>query len=106
MCRIEFAEHCAVQPLIGPHVTEFRAAEHGSFPLGYLDPLHAAANAHRVVPRPRHGGQPSNHAAPSEWYFLVPRGKPCLFALRRGFTDETRPLAEEKDSKLPVPPRP
>jgi hypothetical protein len=22
MCRIEFAEHCAVQPLIGPHLTE------------------------------------------------------------------------------------
>jgi hypothetical protein len=60
MCRIEFAEHRAVQPLMGPHGTEFRAAEHGSFPLGYLDPLHAA-DAHDVLPRELViDGQPSN----------------------------------------------
>ena len=48
MCRIEFAEYRAVQPLIGPDGAEFRAAEHGRFPLGHLDPLHAA-NAHGVL---------------------------------------------------------
>ena len=50
MCRVKFAEHRAVQPLIGPHGAEFRAAEHRRFPLGDLDPLHAA-NAHGVLPR-------------------------------------------------------
>ena len=48
MCRIEFAEYRAVQALIGPDGAEFRAAEHGAFPLGHLDPPHAAA-AHAVL---------------------------------------------------------
>ena len=56
MCRIEFAEYRAVQPLIGPDGAEFRAAEHGRFPLGDLDPLHAA-NAHVVLrTKPAIGG--------------------------------------------------
>src|ERR1700731_1689114 len=49
MCRIEFAEYRAVQPFIRPDGTEFRAAKHGPFPLGHLDPQHAA-NAHVVLP--------------------------------------------------------
>ena len=49
MCRIEFAEYRAMQPFIRPDGAEFRAAEHRTFPLGHLDPPHAA-NAH-VVPR-------------------------------------------------------
>ena len=48
MCRIEFAEYRAVQALIGADGAEFRAAEHGTFPLGHLDPPHAAA-AHAVL---------------------------------------------------------
>src|SRR5205085_7541109 len=95
MCRIEFAEHRAVQPLISPHGTEFRAAEHGSFPLGYLDPLYAAASAHDVLPRELViDGQPINPARLSEGYFLASRKlgpSPC----GRGCTDEIRPLAEE-----------
>ena len=50
MCRVEFPIYCAVQPLIGPDGTEFRATEHGRFPLDYLDPPHAAANVHGVLP--------------------------------------------------------
>ena len=50
MCRIEFAEHGAVQPLVGSDGAECRATEYGRFPLGHLDP-HAAANAHGVLPR-------------------------------------------------------
>ena len=48
MCRIEFAEYRAVQALIGPDGAEFRAAEHGTLPLGHLDPPHAAT-AHAVL---------------------------------------------------------
>ena len=51
MCRIEFAEHGAVQPLIGPHGAKFHATERGRFPLGHLNPLHPAANARGVLPR-------------------------------------------------------
>jgi hypothetical protein len=49
MCRIEFAEDRAVQPFIRPDGAEFRAAKHGPFPLGHLDPPQAA-NAHVVLP--------------------------------------------------------
>src|SRR5262249_5709681 len=49
MCRTEFAEYRAVQPFIRPDGAEFRAAKHGPFPLGHLDPPHAA-NAHVVLP--------------------------------------------------------
>src|SRR5260370_42290450 len=67
MCRIEFAEHGAVQPLIGPHGAEFHATEHWRFPLGHLDPLHPAANAHHVLPcDPVIGGEPSNPVGPPE----------------------------------------
>src|ERR1700674_699436 len=56
MCRIEFAEYRAVQPFIRPDGAEFRAAKHGPFPLGHLDPPHAA-NAHVVLPtEPAIGG--------------------------------------------------
>src|SRR4051812_26721505 len=48
VCRIDFAEYRAVQTLIGADGTEFRAAEHGTFPLGHLDPLHTAT-AHAVL---------------------------------------------------------
>jgi hypothetical protein len=48
ICRIEFAEYRAVQALIGTDGAEFRAAEHGTFPLGHLDLKHAAA-AHAVL---------------------------------------------------------
>jgi hypothetical protein len=51
MCRIEFAEHRAVQPLIGSNVAEFRATEDRRFPLRRLNALHAAANAHGALPR-------------------------------------------------------
>src|SRR6516225_627701 len=50
MCRIEFAEYCAVQPFIRPDGAEFRAAKHGRFPLGHLDPLHTAACGHDILP--------------------------------------------------------
>src|SRR5262249_12034938 len=49
MCRIELGEYRAVQPFIRPDGAEFRAAKHGPFPLGHLDPPHAA-NAHVVLP--------------------------------------------------------
>src|SRR4051794_244875 len=49
MSGIEFTEYGAVQALIGSDGVEIRAAEHGTFLFGYLDPLHAA-NAH-AVPR-------------------------------------------------------
>ena len=49
MCRIEFAEHRSVQPLVWPRSAEFRSVEHGRFPLGDLNPLHSTA--HRVLPR-------------------------------------------------------
>src|SRR5262249_17349209 len=56
MCRIEFAEYRAVQPFIRPDDGEFRAAKHGPFPLGHLDPPYAA-NAHVVLPtEPAIGG--------------------------------------------------
>src|SRR6516225_1938192 len=56
MCRIEFAEYRAVQPFIAPDGAEFRAAKHRPFPLGHLDPPHAA-NAHVVLPtEPAIGG--------------------------------------------------
>jgi hypothetical protein len=56
MCRIEFAEYRAVQPFIRPDGAEFRAAKRGPFPLGHLDPPHAA-NAHVVFPtEPAIGG--------------------------------------------------
>src|SRR5262249_6103773 len=56
MCRIEFGEYRAVQLFIRPDGTEFRAAKHGPFPLGHLDPQHAA-NAHVVLPtEPAIGG--------------------------------------------------
>ena len=48
MCRIEFSEYRAVQALIGADGAEFRAAEHGTFPLGHLDLKHAAAS-HAVL---------------------------------------------------------
>jgi hypothetical protein len=67
MCRIEFAEYYAMQPLIGPYGTEFRAAEQAHFPLGHLDPRHAAANPHDVLPRePVMVGEPSRLAGPPE----------------------------------------
>src|SRR5437762_6888284 len=104
MCRIEFAEHRAVQPLIGPHGTEFRAAEHGSFPLGYLDPLYAAASAHDVLPRELViDGQPSNPARLSGGYFLAPRGS---WALRPAVADSlmrSDRWRKNEDSKPPVP---
>jgi len=50
MCRIEFTEYRAVQPLIGPHHPEFRVTEYGRFPLGPLDPLPTAAITHGVLP--------------------------------------------------------
>src|SRR5271163_5351986 len=79
MCRIEFAEHCPVQPLKGPHGAEFRAAEHGRFPLRHLDPLHVATNAHGVLPRePVIRGEPSNPAAPPEGWFLAPSQEAAL----------------------------
>src|SRR5215472_5092857 len=49
MCRIELAEYRAVQPFIRPDGAEFGAAKHRPFPLGHLDPPHAA-NAHVVLP--------------------------------------------------------
>src|SRR5215470_4165806 len=49
MCRTEFAEYRAVQPFIRPDGAEFRAAKHGPFPLGHLDPPHATT-AHVVLP--------------------------------------------------------
>jgi len=49
MCRIEFAEYRAVQPVIRSEGTKFRAAKYGPFALAHLDPLHAA-NAHVVLP--------------------------------------------------------
>src|SRR6516165_8827417 len=56
MCRIEFAEYRAVQPFIGPDGAEFRPAKHETFPLGHLDPPHAA-NAHVILPtEPAIGG--------------------------------------------------
>ena len=48
MRRIELAEYDAVQALIGSDGTESRAAKHGTLPLDYLDPSHAAA-AHTVL---------------------------------------------------------
>src|SRR5215813_12882813 len=48
MCRIEFAEYRAVQPFIRPDGAEIHAAKDGPFPLGHLDPQHAA-NAHVVL---------------------------------------------------------
>jgi len=48
MCRIELSDYRAMQALIGADGTEFRAAEHGTFPLGHLDLKHAAA-AHAVL---------------------------------------------------------
>jgi len=70
MCRIEFAEHDAVHPLIAPHGAECRATEHRRFPFGNLDPLHPAACAHVVLPRePVIGGEPSNPIARPEECF-------------------------------------
>jgi len=67
----EFAE-LAVWPLIDPHGAEFRTAEYGHFPLGYLDPLHTAGNAHGVLPHaPVTGGEASNPAASPEESFLA-----------------------------------
>ena len=54
MRRIQFAESDAVQPLIGTHAAEFRAAEYRDLPLGDLEPLYATTTAHAVLPaRPR-----------------------------------------------------
>ena len=56
VCRIELAEYRAVQPFIRPDGAEFRAAKDGPFPLGRLDPQHAA-NTHVVLPtEPAIGG--------------------------------------------------
>src|SRR5262249_6142571 len=56
MCRIEFAEYRPVHPFIRPAGAEFRPAKPGPFPLGPLDPQHAA-NAHVVLPtEPAIGG--------------------------------------------------
>ena len=51
MCRIEFAEYRAVQPLIGAHTGEFRTPEHRGFPFSDLNPLHATPSTHGVLPR-------------------------------------------------------
>jgi hypothetical protein len=42
MHRSERAAYIAGQALIGSDGTESRAAKHGTLPLGYLDPSHAA----------------------------------------------------------------
>src|SRR4051794_16371287 len=48
MRRIELSEYGAVTALIGADGTEFRAAEHGTFPFRHLDLKYAAA-AHAVL---------------------------------------------------------
>ena len=56
MCRIEFAEYRAVQPLIEALTGEFRTPEHRGFPFSDLNPLHATPSTHGVLPREtRHG---------------------------------------------------
>src|SRR6516225_2081166 len=49
MCRIKFAEHCSMQPLIVSHTGEFRTLEHRALPFGDLNPLHATSNIHGVL---------------------------------------------------------
>src|ERR1700686_1345799 len=73
MCRIEFAEYRAVQPFIRPDGAEYRAAKHRPFPLGHLDPPHAA-NVHVVLRTDaRHRREPSNLAGRPEGCSLAPR---------------------------------
>ena len=71
VCRIEFAEYCAVQALIGPDGAEFRAAEHGAFPLGHLDPPHAAT-AHAVLPSGRYLATSPEGVLPAPEPWLIP----------------------------------